>query len=127
MRDLRKMINKIELKNDLYIFLKLNHLGKSASIPSRDLESKYNLTGAEIRSLIKEMRQEGHLIGSWGNSKDHEGGYFVITTVREYLETKNHLQHRALSMLQTIKMMDVEAKKSFGSIGAERQPEFNFA
>ena len=74
--------------------------GKDNRIFSYQLESQYNLCGAEIRSIIKELRRSGEPIA---NSKD---GYYYARDINELKETLEDLRGRATSMLNTASLME---------------------
>ncbi len=74
--------------------------GKDNRIYSYQLESQYNLTGAELRNIIKELRRSGEPIA---NSKE---GYYYARDINELKETLEDLRGRALSMINTASLME---------------------
>lgn len=76
---------------------------KHNPIVSAELERRFELSGASIRDAIRELRRKGFPIAS-SNS-----GYFYADNYLELEPTITDLEGRALSQLETVKLM----KKNF--------------
>lgn len=100
-----------EIKTDIWI--KLQFARSNAPIPSAELEYNHGLTGAQVRDIIRELRQEGYLIGSISNREDAKGGYFCIRSIEELNQTLKHLRCRIESMQHTVNAMEHTAGKVF--------------
>jgi hypothetical protein len=74
--------------------------GKDNPIYSVQLEQHYNLRGAEVRNIIRDLRRSGEPIA---NSKD---GYYYARDINELKETLEDLRGRATSMLNTASLME---------------------
>lgn len=76
---------------------------KSSSINpvfSKQLENRYKLSGAEVRSVIHRLREDGKPICSGSE------GYYLAKDLVEARHTINHLRSRANSMLETARSME---------------------
>ena len=73
---------------------------KKNPIYSGELESQYNLTGFEVRNIIRELRRDGEPIA---NSKQ---GYYYARNINEIQETLQDLRGRATSLLNTARLLE---------------------
>ena len=76
---------------------------KSSSINpvfSKQLENRYKLSGAEVRSVVHRLREDGKPICSGSE------GYYLAKDLVEARHTINHLRSRANSMLETARSME---------------------
>lgn len=63
-----------------------------APVTSRDLERKFQISGAQIRQTVNDLRTKGYPIGS------DKRGYYYCHSRSELQPTLNHLKHRAKSL-----------------------------
>lgn len=70
-------------------------------IYSAELEAHFEITGSEVRDIIRSLRRDGHPIAN--SSK----GYFYARTYTEIEPTILDLKSRSLSMLETIKKLEL--------------------
>lgn len=84
------------------ILAKVKLYTKENPIYSAVLEKEFNISGAELRKIIREFRREGKPIA---NSKD---GYFFAQSYEEFKPTIKDLEDRAMSMLNTIKKFKIQ-------------------
>lgn len=67
---------------------------------SRELEEELGVSGAVIREVVREMREQGVPITS------DQNGYGYAKDIDELRPTLDHLRKRALSMLRTIRKLE---------------------
>jgi biotin operon repressor len=93
--------------------------GGACAVHSPELERAMGLSGSQIRDCIRCLRREGFPIGS------NSDGYFWCETPEEVAQTLGHLQARARSLEETIRVMQRCFKAAAGA-GRIRQLEVNF-
>ncbi len=106
------MKNLLGIKNEILKELE-NHTSVNP-INSKELEGLYNLSGSEVRDIIRELRRDGNMIGSGSDRGRRQGGYYIIRTIDEYTETRTHIVNRIISLANTVRKMDYAAKIKFG-------------
>jgi hypothetical protein len=72
---------------------------RSRPITSKKIEDLLGVPGATIRDVVREARRKKIPIGS------NSSGYYLITKQSELDETVKHLRSRALSELETHRLM----------------------
>lgn len=82
------------IKSKLYL---LQHSGYKKS---RELEEELGVSGAVIREVVREMREQGVPITS------DQNGYGYAKDIDDLRPTLDHLRKRALSMLRTIRKLE---------------------
>ena len=75
-------------------------------IKSATLEHLNTISGAKVRDIVRELRQEGCLVGSISKKEEQRGGYYYIKTRTELEITLQHLRSRISSMQHTISAME---------------------
>lgn len=96
------------MKKDQIIHALTSRWGKDNKIYSAELEREFNVSGTEIRDIVRELRREGFpIIGGNGYYCSHED----IDILWQDLES------RAMSMLQTVK----ESKEKYLSKYKEKK------
>ena len=71
-----------------------------------------------VRRAIEVLRTEGWLIGS---SLDGEG-YYMVTSQEEYAQFRAQYTSRAFQVIETVKSMDMSAKREFGDPAPRQMP-----
>lgn len=71
----------------------------SNPIISKDLECYLGVSGAAVRDIVRTLRRNGVPVGSSGS------GYFYARSLEEYEPTITDLEHRAISLLNTVSAM----------------------
>lgn len=71
----------------------------STPITSKELECALGLSGAGLRDLVRRLRRNGIPIGA------NSDGYFYARSLEEYEDTIADLEHRAMSLLNTVEAM----------------------
>ena len=84
----------------VYIWADIHKSTSNSSIFSKQLERRYKLSGAEVRSVIHKLRDDGRPICSGSD------GYFMPKDLLEARHTISHLRSRATSMLETARSME---------------------
>jgi len=85
-------------------------------IYSYEIESKFDMTGEEVREVIKHWRRNGELIAPSGN------GYFYAETKEEALRGLENLEGRHNSLGVTIQCYKNAIKDRFGEPGQMGMP-----
>lgn len=73
------------------------------------LEKTLEVSGAEVRVMVGELRREGNLIGS------NKQGYWTPRTPHEADIGVGHMRERALSMLKTYRLQKRARHRRFGA------------
>ena len=84
----------------VHIWADIHKSTSKSPIFSKQLERRYKLSGAEVRSVIHKLRDEGRPICSGAD------GYYLAKDLVEARHTINHLRSRANSMLETARSME---------------------
>ena len=88
-------------------------------IRSKQIELDYNISGPQIREIVKELRREGYDICTTGE----KGGYYVADEPKDVLEGIQDLEKRVSSMNKTIAMWKKNSKVL--NAAKELNPLFN--
>jgi hypothetical protein len=94
-------------KNHAMKLIKARIQCAGSAVKSKELEHDFMLPGAVVRSCIRDLRRDGVLITG------DDDGYHICKSYEEYQELRASLRSRCLSMFETIKLMDKEAKIQF--------------
>lgn len=73
---------------------------KQNPVYSAEIERQYNLSGAEVRSAIRDLRRQGEPIANSSN------GYYYARDLNELQETLSDLRGRANSLLNTARLLE---------------------
>ncbi len=79
------------------------------------LEERFKAAGTQVRDAIRQLRREGHPIANCDN------GYYYARSFSEIEPTLNDLSSRAVSMLNTVRLM----KENFFPAKKEQSNLFN--
>lgn len=82
------------MKDEIEAKLRLHR--KENPVYSKEIENCFNITGVQVRDIIRELRREGKPVA---NSKQ---GYYWARNEIELQETIEDLESRSFSMLKTI-------------------------
>lgn len=83
------------IQTDLF-FAKLKLASKEYPVYSAKLESELNISGVQVRDMIRELRRSGVPVA---NSKQ---GYFIAESYEDIIETITDLESRCNSMHETV-------------------------
>lgn len=95
-----KEMSKKARSMQTHIWADIHKSSSRSPIFSKQLENRYKLSGAEVRSVIHRLREDGKPICSGSD------GYYLANNLLEARHTINHLRSRANSMLQTARSME---------------------
>lgn len=87
-------------KNKITSLLYLHCQGRDNSIKSGEITAMTMIPDREIREIIRELRKEGHPIGSG------EKGYWWIVDSGELKKTMANLKSRAFDLLRTVRIQE---------------------
>ena len=102
-----------KLKEGLLAVLKL-YTARNPVLSSA-LEERFKAAGPQVRDVIRQLRREGHPIANC------ENGYYYARSFTEIEPTLNDLSSRAVSMLNTVRLM----KENFFPAKEEQSNLFN--
>jgi len=86
-------LKKILLKANILERVKLHR--QDSPVYSAELERLFDITGAEVRDSVRELRREGYPIANSSN------GYYYADSFEQIRNTVEDLEGRASSMLKT--------------------------
>lgn len=81
--------------------------GSDKPVLSNKLENAYDISGEQVREVIRELRRSGHTIT--GTRK----GYYYARTLSEKLEGANDIAHRFISLRKTLIAWVMEMEKDY--------------
>ncbi len=93
-------MSKKARKMVVHVMADLSKTNSISAIHSKTLERRYGISGAEIRSIIHQLRKEGKPVCSGSN------GYFMPEGLIEARHTINHLRSRANSILEIARSIE---------------------
>jgi biotin operon repressor len=79
-------------------YLRLFCFGRVKAVKADVLAERYQTSRREINSVIRDLRKEGHLIGS---SKDKPHGYYIPANEGEVLQYMDTFKSELFDMLET--------------------------
>jgi Mn-dependent DtxR family transcriptional regulator len=98
----------MESFDDNFIRCFLRHLQghyKHNPVKSAELEAAFNMTGSQVRDLVRRLRRQGYWIASGST------GYWIARTRIEYEDSMRHLRSRAMSLLMTLRDMKISLNR----------------
>jgi hypothetical protein len=90
-----------DLKKDVLDFLMQKCFGRKNAIKAQDLATYFNISLREINSVVRNLRKEGHLIGS---SKERPYGYYLPSNESEVKDYLSAFKHELFDMLRTFNL-----------------------
>ena len=84
----------------IHVWADIHKSSSKSPVFSKQLEKRYKISGAEVRSVVHRLRDEGKPICSGAD------GYYLAKDLVEARHTINHLRSRANSMLETARSME---------------------
>jgi biotin operon repressor len=86
------------IKTSVLDYLKLCCNGRIKAVKADVLADRYQTSRREINSVIRDLRKEGHLIGS---SKDKPHGYYIPVNEQEVHAYMDTFKSELFDMLET--------------------------
>ena len=100
-----KPMSKKAKKLTVHVWKDLNASSINKKLFSKQIERRYGLSGAEIRSIIHQLRLEGKPVCSG------DKGYWLAHSLIDARSTINHLRSRARSMMEIANSIESNLKK----------------
>jgi len=97
------------------------HWGRHRAIPGWKLGEQIGLGSGEravsrVRSAVRSLKREGNVIVAAVTEDDGGGpGYFYANNADEYHRYMGPFRHRALDILETLRLMDAAAELLWGA------------
>lgn len=86
------------LKEDVYLYLSTQCLGRAQAVKASELAKKFDTTLRVINNAVRDLRKDGYLIGS---AKEPPFGYYIPTSEAEAKEYLHAFKSELFDMLKT--------------------------
>lgn len=84
-------------------------------VMSKHIQNELNISSVKVRECVRQIRRDYNfpIVGSISNSKNKEGGYYLVNSFSEFRKARENLQHRINSMQETLSVLDRKASLQF--------------
>ena len=101
-------------EEEIYNYLCKNHVGKDNLINNYELRVKFKiLSDKSLRKIIENIRGNDKYKEFIASKAGNKGGYWIATNKSECEETIEHLEKRAMKILETSERLENKSKLKF--------------